>query len=1069
MILSILSISNWVVMLCAACIAVVRVDDFSCFSLSGASSCVFLVGNSTGEPSSTMTHDPSSSSSSSDNTLATGSSSDWHVNAGTGSRGDASSSTSSSRVCKSKHSNSDGCCIKLTTRHDSLAGVIMCQAEAKAYALMASAVATADAASPGPRAAASGYQTAAAAAEEDLFGTRGITAAMGSRGLEPALSGAPAAATTAQEQKAEGSEEAKLPLQTLISTSSNSSTTATSPKTKDTSSSSSNCGGGGGGVVFTCPLLLGHGLVTCEAGHHQSSMKEQQQEEDKGPASSCTLLPFLVTEILPEGFTSLSQLWQQQKIWEQQQQQQGQGRAAPVRQPGHPLVIIAVGLGKLLAMVHTLPWKPAGAWTASAAAPAATMAAMSAAPAAAVTAAVAPKAVPIEVASTALPRDAVSVASAATAASASAVVPRVACGEGGGAAEADVLRLSREVLEGAYWHDRHDRVWSSRLGLVTGGEDAAAENSGETAARGKGTVAAGIVAEVGAEGALVEVAPAAGDGVDVPYGHCLGRADKPSRGADAAVQSGGWGGAGVAAGEAETAEQQTTAAGVSGAAGAGGCGGDTPGMEGLSKWWPFLQFLKHRRQHILEVCEELLKEGAGEAAVMSDGGVAAARRLAAREKRLSRCASSPDHDRFDMASGSSSSDTTGSFAAVNITTNNTTLTSSSSGNSRNSSGKSSSSDDDDVEAEGDGVPDVLLEQLQHFLPEDFIELLLGPEGVMGGRQEQQKEQQPQQQVVVITAEGGGDALGLGKGAPVDKHVLPAPCLCHGDVMAGNVMVNGVGKSEGLEGGAEGTEAAAERRAAPAVAAADGEELAAADGEPVQLALIDFADCGHGDPLYDFVAVFVSALRCDMELFKECFRSYCEVVDVATLWPHRGTPACRQSQQQQQEHQGERQQQQQQQQTIKQEVQQLEDNQAGGEGRACGTDLIMSGSTGNRASTNSMTNSSSSSSGSYSHGAVSAAEAFSNKDPVAGESNSYAKMLTDPGSSSSSSSGRAAKQPAGPVARAFMCYVLLHEEEPAADVLAAASAAEVKRRASSWDEVAAELFGWMDQVVMGEPL
>lgn len=41
-----------------------------------------------------------------------------------------------------------------------------------------------------------------------------------------------------------------------------------------------------------------------------------------------------------------------------------------------------------------------------------------------------------------------------------------------------------------------------------------------------------------------------------------------------------------------------------------------------------------------------------------------------------------------------------------------------------------------------------------------------------------------------------------------------------------------------------------------------------------VALIDFADAGIGDPLYDIVALFVSVFECDMDLLRVAVESYC---------------------------------------------------------------------------------------------------------------------------------------------------------------------------------------------------
>jgi hypothetical protein len=59
----------------------------------------------------------------------------------------------------------------------------------------------------------------------------------------------------------------------------------------------------------------------------------------------------------------------------------------------------------------------------------------------------------------------------------------------------------------------------------------------------------------------------------------------------------------------------------------------------------------------------------------------------------------------------------------------------------------------------------------------------------------------------------------------------------------------------------------------------------------QVSFIDFADGGIGDPLYDFVAVFVSVLDCDVQLLQLALQSYASHLDVAAVWPARQSPSC----------------------------------------------------------------------------------------------------------------------------------------------------------------------------------
>ena len=50
-------------------------------------------------------------------------------------------------------------------------------------------------------------------------------------------------------------------------------------------------------------------------------------------------------------------------------------------------------------------------------------------------------------------------------------------------------------------------------------------------------------------------------------------------------------------------------------------------------------------------------------------------------------------------------------------------------------------------------------------------------------------------------------------------------------------------------------------------------------------VLDFADAGHGDPLYDLVVMIGGCLSADAALARACWMAYKADVDVHALWPH----------------------------------------------------------------------------------------------------------------------------------------------------------------------------------------
>lgn len=98
--------------------------------------------------------------------------------------------------------------------------------------------------------------------------------------------------------------------------------------------------------------------------------------------------------------------------------------------------------------------------------------------------------------------------------------------------------------------------------------------------------------------------------------------------------------------------------------------------------------------------------------------------------------------------------------------------------------------------------------------------------------------------------------GLDQVAAVAKCSMPCwqPVWLHGDVMAGNVLLQ-LGEAAGQPEAASGPSCSGDTPGLGSVA------------------LIDFADAGIGDPLFDFVALFLSVFECNLGLLQTAIRSY----------------------------------------------------------------------------------------------------------------------------------------------------------------------------------------------------
>jgi hypothetical protein len=146
----------------------------------------------------------------------------------------------------------------------------------------------------------------------------------------------------------------------------------------------------------------------------------------------------------------------------------------------------------------------------------------------------------------------------------------------------------------------------------------------------------------------------------------------------------------------------------------------------------------------------------------------------------------------------------------------------------------------------ESLPPWLLEQLERYLPEDPAALL----GLSLG--------------VGVAARSGG----VGRGEAQQQRQPPAPCLLHGDLTGGNVLLQ-MGTAQQQQQQQQHQEHQEQRPGGASIR------------------LLDLADAGHGDPLWDLVALAAACLGSDAQLLAELWRSYRQHCCLAAVWPARG--------------------------------------------------------------------------------------------------------------------------------------------------------------------------------------
>ncbi|GIL43686.1 hypothetical protein Vafri_1339, partial [Volvox africanus] len=136
------------------------------------------------------------------------------------------------------------------------------------------------------------------------------------------------------------------------------------------------------------------------------------------------------------------------------------------------------------------------------------------------------------------------------------------------------------------------------------------------------------------------------------------------------------------------------------------------------------------------------------------------------------------------------------------------------------------------------------------------------------------------QLPAYLPEDPAELLGFGAAAELEapaSAVAAAPplLLLHGDVTAHNVIV-------------------AQPPPPPPLHTADFMTAVGSANEcdswNPQLSLVDFADSGHGDPLYELLPVLASCLRCDTKAAAAFWECYCRHVHPSHIWPKRLSPA-----------------------------------------------------------------------------------------------------------------------------------------------------------------------------------
>ncbi|KAG1656500.1 hypothetical protein FOA52_012500 [Chlamydomonas sp. UWO 241] len=176
------------------------------------------------------------------------------------------------------------------------------------------------------------------------------------------------------------------------------------------------------------------------------------------------------------------------------------------------------------------------------------------------------------------------------------------------------------------------------------------------------------------------------------------------------------------------------------------------------------------------------------------------------------------------------------------------------------------------------LPPHLLAQLDAYLPADAAQLLgfelpddVGaPAGSSGAQAPSERGASEPLAAAEGAAAGAAAAAGARAGATGGPRC--GPWLLHGDVTSGNVM-------QLLPPGAPAQGAsAASRGGSPAVAPLP-------LPLPPSLSLLDFADAGHGDPLFDLVVMCASCLSLEPAACAAAWEAYAGVLDVAALWPH----------------------------------------------------------------------------------------------------------------------------------------------------------------------------------------
>jgi hypothetical protein len=427
-------------------------------------------------------------------------------------------------------------------------------------------------------------------------------------------------------------------------------------------------------------------------------------------------------------------------------------------------------------------------------------------------------------------------------------------------------------------------------------------------------------------------------------------------------------------------------------------------QQAVALWQPFLQFLQQRRADVLQQLQEqqqaLLQQGTAAAEILARFP-AAADALAAAQQQQQQV-----HNATASGSSSqaSSKDERTGAAAMPFPC---------------------------VGVGEDCLPSWLLQQLPSYIPQDISRIVAGAAAcnskspaaadaatgdVAGGGGPAAAWLPPPVRLESSdTAAAGSDsaaafAIAVAAAAAVAAS-LPPPVRLHGDLMAGNLVLQLPQQDDREKANMNSCLQDQQQQHEAGSAAATVQRSEHAPGASAlqqqqqqlllqQVSFIDFADGGIGDPLFDFVAVFVSVLDCDVQLLQLALDSYAAHADVAAMWPARPVS---------------------------------ESAAPGGDDEhdasACrGTDKQ--------------------------NGCGGAAAAAATACTTAGGSRS-----TNEGGGNTSSSSSASPRVSCSVSHAFMVYLLLHEEGGVAGQLLQQQ--PQLKCCSSLQEVQQQLFGWMD--------